>query len=167
MLPQANKLSLHFYSQQSLVCRHCQESFPLITQQELEQHEQSHRVCPFCTMICDNMEQSVFEDHVYSHEVWESHRVWFKCLEGKNVLQGGWSCVKGPRWYFCTIYCKLLLTIFQSILKFSTIQQLLVSIVRSVCGRASWLEPCLSYAIHHCEHSVLIYFGQMLSLLGI
>lgn len=55
--------------EQSLVCRHCQESFPLITQQELEQHEQSHRVCPFCTMICDNMEQSVFEDHVYSHEV--------------------------------------------------------------------------------------------------
>nr|CBN81715.1 Tax1-binding protein 1 homolog B [Dicentrarchus labrax] len=55
--------------EESLVCRHCQERFPLITQQELEQHEQSHRVCPFCTMICDNMEQSVFEDHVYSHEV--------------------------------------------------------------------------------------------------
>ncbi|XP_070783013.1 calcium-binding and coiled-coil domain-containing protein 2 [Enoplosus armatus] len=53
----------------SLVCRHCQESFPLITRHELEQHEQSHRVCPFCTMICDNMEQSVFEDHVYSHEM--------------------------------------------------------------------------------------------------
>ncbi|XP_035525134.1 calcium-binding and coiled-coil domain-containing protein 2 [Morone saxatilis] len=55
--------------EESLVCRHCQERFPLITQQELEQHEQSHRVCPFCTMICDNMEQSVFEDHVYSHEL--------------------------------------------------------------------------------------------------
>ncbi|MEQ2257942.1 hypothetical protein XENORESO_017349 [Xenotaenia resolanae] len=52
-----------------LVCRHCQESFPGITQQELEQHEQSHRVCPFCTMICDSMEQSVFEDHVYGHEL--------------------------------------------------------------------------------------------------
>uniref|UniRef100_A0A146VHC8 Calcium binding and coiled-coil domain 2 n=1 Tax=Fundulus heteroclitus TaxID=8078 RepID=A0A146VHC8_FUNHE len=52
-----------------LVCHHCQESFPGITQQELEQHEQSHRVCPFCTMICDNMEQAVFEDHVYSHEL--------------------------------------------------------------------------------------------------
>ncbi|XP_018544986.1 calcium-binding and coiled-coil domain-containing protein 2 [Lates calcarifer] len=52
-----------------LVCRHCQESFPGITRNELEQHEQSHRVCPFCTMICDNMEQSVFEDHVYSHEL--------------------------------------------------------------------------------------------------
>ncbi|XP_053197862.1 calcium-binding and coiled-coil domain-containing protein 2-like [Scomber japonicus] len=55
--------------EQALVCRHCQERFPGITQQELEQHEQSHRVCPFCTMICDNMEQSVFEDHVYSHEL--------------------------------------------------------------------------------------------------
>ncbi|XP_071319183.1 calcium-binding and coiled-coil domain-containing protein 2 isoform X2 [Trachinotus anak] len=55
--------------EEALVCRHCQESFPGITRNELEQHEQSHRVCPFCTMICDNMEQSVFEDHVYSHEV--------------------------------------------------------------------------------------------------
>uniref|UniRef100_UPI0037E8BEA8 calcium-binding and coiled-coil domain-containing protein 2 n=1 Tax=Semicossyphus pulcher TaxID=241346 RepID=UPI0037E8BEA8 len=53
----------------SLVCRHCQESFPGITPDELELHEQSHRVCPFCTMICDNMEQSVFEDHVYGHEL--------------------------------------------------------------------------------------------------
>ncbi|XP_075950277.1 calcium-binding and coiled-coil domain-containing protein 2 isoform X3 [Anarhichas minor] len=55
--------------EQSLVCRHCQECFPCITRNELEQHERSHRVCPFCTMICDNMEQSVFEDHVYSHEL--------------------------------------------------------------------------------------------------
>ncbi|XP_029383901.1 calcium-binding and coiled-coil domain-containing protein 2 isoform X2 [Echeneis naucrates] len=55
--------------EQTLVCRHCQERFPGITRNELEQHEQSHRVCPFCTMICDNMEQSVFEDHVYSHEL--------------------------------------------------------------------------------------------------
>ncbi|KAF6727177.1 Tax1-binding-like protein 1 [Oryzias melastigma] len=53
----------------SLVCSHCQERFPGITQEELDQHEQSHRVCPFCTMICDGMEQSVFEDHVYSHEL--------------------------------------------------------------------------------------------------
>uniref|UniRef100_A0A8C6NXY7 SKICH domain-containing protein n=1 Tax=Nothobranchius furzeri TaxID=105023 RepID=A0A8C6NXY7_NOTFU len=52
-----------------MVCRHCQESFPGITENELEQHEQSHRVCPFCTMICDHMEQSVFEDHVYGHEL--------------------------------------------------------------------------------------------------
>ncbi|XP_027885363.1 calcium-binding and coiled-coil domain-containing protein 2 [Xiphophorus couchianus] len=51
------------------VCRHCQESFPGITQLELEQHEQSHRVCPFCTVICDSMEQSIFEDHVYGHEL--------------------------------------------------------------------------------------------------
>ncbi|XP_056222054.1 calcium-binding and coiled-coil domain-containing protein 2 isoform X1 [Seriola aureovittata] len=55
--------------EQSLVCCHCQERFPGITQNELELHEQSHRVCPFCTMICDYMEQSIFEDHVYSHEV--------------------------------------------------------------------------------------------------
>lgn len=55
--------------EETLVCRHCQESFPFITRHELELHEQSHRVCPFCTMICDNMEQSVFEDHVYGHEL--------------------------------------------------------------------------------------------------
>ncbi|CAB1434271.1 unnamed protein product [Pleuronectes platessa] len=52
-----------------LVCRHCHESFPGITRGELEQHEESHRVCPFCTVICDHMEQSTFEDHVYSHEL--------------------------------------------------------------------------------------------------
>lgn len=51
------------------MCRHCQESFPFITQVELEQHEQSHRICPFCLMVCDDMDQSVFEDHVYSHEL--------------------------------------------------------------------------------------------------
>nr|XP_046233168.1 calcium-binding and coiled-coil domain-containing protein 2 [Scatophagus argus] len=55
--------------EEPLVCRHCQERFPLITPQELEQHEHSHRICPFCAMVCDNMEQSVFEDHVYSHEL--------------------------------------------------------------------------------------------------
>ncbi|KAF7205177.1 calcium-binding and coiled-coil domain-containing protein 2-like [Nothobranchius furzeri] len=59
----------YFRLQPVLVCRHCQESFPGITENELEQHEQSHRVCPFCTMICDHMEQSVFEDHVYGHEL--------------------------------------------------------------------------------------------------
>ncbi|XP_037318795.2 calcium-binding and coiled-coil domain-containing protein 2 isoform X1 [Pungitius pungitius] len=53
--------------EQSLVCRHCRECFPCITQNELQQHEQSHRLCPFCTMICDSMEQSAYEDHVYSH----------------------------------------------------------------------------------------------------
>ncbi|XP_028975803.2 calcium-binding and coiled-coil domain-containing protein 2 isoform X3 [Esox lucius] len=53
----------------SLECRHCHECFPGITQDELEQHELSHRVCPFCTLICDNMEQTSYEDHVYSHEV--------------------------------------------------------------------------------------------------
>ncbi|XP_026207198.1 calcium-binding and coiled-coil domain-containing protein 2 isoform X2 [Anabas testudineus] len=61
--------SLTVGEEEILVCRHCHESFPGITQQELELHELSHRVCPFCTMICDNMEQSVFEDHVYSHEL--------------------------------------------------------------------------------------------------
>lgn len=54
---------------QALVCRHCQERFPLITQEELKQHEQSHRLCPICMMTCDGMEQPVFEDHVYSHEL--------------------------------------------------------------------------------------------------
>ncbi|XP_054617884.1 calcium-binding and coiled-coil domain-containing protein 2 [Dunckerocampus dactyliophorus] len=53
----------------TLSCRHCLESFPGITRAEVEQHERSHQVCPFCTLICDNMAQSVFEDHVYSHEM--------------------------------------------------------------------------------------------------
>ncbi|XP_071266455.1 calcium-binding and coiled-coil domain-containing protein 2-like isoform X4 [Salvelinus alpinus] len=53
----------------SLECRHCHESFPGITQDELELHEHSHRACPFCTLICDGMEQALYEDHVYSHEV--------------------------------------------------------------------------------------------------
>uniref|UniRef100_G3NIM8 SKICH domain-containing protein n=1 Tax=Gasterosteus aculeatus aculeatus TaxID=481459 RepID=G3NIM8_GASAC len=53
--------------EESLICRHCRESFPCITEDELQQHEQSHRLCPFCTMICDSMEQSAYEDHVYSH----------------------------------------------------------------------------------------------------
>ena len=44
-------------------------SFPGITLEELEQPEQSHRVCPFCTLICDDMGQAEFEDHVYSHEI--------------------------------------------------------------------------------------------------
>ncbi|XP_045070315.1 uncharacterized protein LOC123484254 [Coregonus clupeaformis] len=51
----------------SLECRHCHEWFPGITQDELELHEDSHRVCPFCTLICDGMEHAIFEDHVFSH----------------------------------------------------------------------------------------------------
>ncbi|XP_058262973.1 calcium-binding and coiled-coil domain-containing protein 2 [Hemibagrus wyckioides] len=50
-----------------MVCRHCRESFPDITEHELVTHELSHKVCPFCTLICDNCEQQEFEDHVYSH----------------------------------------------------------------------------------------------------
>uniref|UniRef100_A0A8C8I8A1 SKICH domain-containing protein n=1 Tax=Oncorhynchus tshawytscha TaxID=74940 RepID=A0A8C8I8A1_ONCTS len=53
----------------SLTCRHCHECFPGITPNELELHEDSHRVCPFCTLICDGMEQTKYEEHVYSHEV--------------------------------------------------------------------------------------------------
>ncbi|XP_056627653.1 calcium-binding and coiled-coil domain-containing protein 2 [Triplophysa dalaica] len=49
-------------------CLHCHESFPGISEDELAQHEQSHKVCPFCTLICDDWEQQMFEDHVYSHE---------------------------------------------------------------------------------------------------
>lgn len=52
-----------------LMCRHCHEQFPFITQDELEAHEQSHRTCPFCMVVCDHMEQSMYEDHVYSHEL--------------------------------------------------------------------------------------------------
>ncbi|CAB1327347.1 unnamed protein product [Coregonus sp. 'balchen'] len=51
----------------SPACRHCHEWFPGITQDELELHEDSHRVCPFCTLICDGMEHAIFEDHVFSH----------------------------------------------------------------------------------------------------
>ncbi|CAL9699505.1 unnamed protein product [Knipowitschia caucasica] len=50
-----------------MVCSFCQERFPGITLGELELHQQSHRVCPFCTMICDDMEQRQFENHVYGH----------------------------------------------------------------------------------------------------
>uniref|UniRef100_A0A673VXH2 SKICH domain-containing protein n=1 Tax=Salmo trutta TaxID=8032 RepID=A0A673VXH2_SALTR len=53
----------------SLQCRHCHEWFPGITQDELELHEDSHSVYPFCTLICDGVEQTIFEDHVFSHEV--------------------------------------------------------------------------------------------------
>lgn len=55
--------------EECLVCSLCQERFPGITQSELEQHEQSHRVCPFCTILCDDMRQHEFEDHVYGHEL--------------------------------------------------------------------------------------------------
>ncbi|XP_077057111.1 calcium-binding and coiled-coil domain-containing protein 2 isoform X2 [Siphateles boraxobius] len=50
------------------VCQHCQEGFPGISEEELEQHEQSHKVCPFCTQIFDDWQQQEFEDHVYGHE---------------------------------------------------------------------------------------------------
>uniref|UniRef100_A0A8C5HNZ5 Calcium-binding and coiled-coil domain-containing protein 2-like n=1 Tax=Gouania willdenowi TaxID=441366 RepID=A0A8C5HNZ5_GOUWI len=50
-----------------LVCHHCHESFPGITTDELKQHEQSHRLCPFCHLVCDDMDQGAFEDHVYIH----------------------------------------------------------------------------------------------------
>ncbi|XP_042174620.1 calcium-binding and coiled-coil domain-containing protein 2-like [Oncorhynchus tshawytscha] len=53
----------------SLECRHCHEWFPGITQDELGLHEDSHRLCPYCTLICDGVEQTIFEDHVFSHEV--------------------------------------------------------------------------------------------------
>uniref|UniRef100_A0A8C7P536 UBZ1-type domain-containing protein n=1 Tax=Oncorhynchus mykiss TaxID=8022 RepID=A0A8C7P536_ONCMY len=53
----------------SLECRHCHEWFPGITQDELRLHEDSHRLCPYCTLICDGVEQTIFEDHVFSHEV--------------------------------------------------------------------------------------------------
>ncbi|XP_068505529.1 calcium-binding and coiled-coil domain-containing protein 2 isoform X2 [Syngnathus scovelli] len=55
--------------QPTLMCRYCLESFPGSTRAEVEYHERNHQVCPFCTLICDNMEQNVFEDHVYSHEM--------------------------------------------------------------------------------------------------
>ncbi|XP_061160826.1 calcium-binding and coiled-coil domain-containing protein 2 isoform X3 [Syngnathus typhle] len=55
--------------QPTLMCCHCLESFPGSTRAEVECHERNHRVCPFCTLICDDMEQNVFEDHVYSHEM--------------------------------------------------------------------------------------------------
>ncbi|XP_016091940.1 calcium-binding and coiled-coil domain-containing protein 2-like [Sinocyclocheilus grahami] len=50
------------------VCQHCWEGFPAISEDELAEHEQSHKVCPLCTLICDDMEQQEFEDHVYAHE---------------------------------------------------------------------------------------------------
>ncbi|KAI2658492.1 Calcium-binding and coiled-coil domain-containing protein 2 [Labeo rohita] len=51
------------------VCQHCHEGFPGVTEDELAEHEQSHKVCPLCTLICDDMGQQEFEDHVYSHEI--------------------------------------------------------------------------------------------------
>ncbi|XP_052426875.1 calcium-binding and coiled-coil domain-containing protein 2-like [Carassius gibelio] len=50
------------------VCQHCRVVFPGINEVELVEHEQSHKICPLCTLICDDMEQQEFEDHVYSHE---------------------------------------------------------------------------------------------------
>ncbi|RXN04656.1 calcium-binding and coiled-coil domain-containing 2-like protein [Labeo rohita] len=54
---------------QTRVCQHCHEGFPGVTEDELAEHEQSHKVCPLCTLICDDMGQQEFEDHVYSHEI--------------------------------------------------------------------------------------------------
>lgn len=80
-LEQTNSLDSHFYEtiddvtanpsepeKQIRVCQHCQEVFPGISEDELTEHEQSHKVCPLCTLICDDMEQQEFEAHVYSHE---------------------------------------------------------------------------------------------------
>ncbi|XP_028845951.1 calcium-binding and coiled-coil domain-containing protein 2 isoform X2 [Denticeps clupeoides] len=52
-----------------LQCKHCRELFPGISETELTQHEECHKVCPMCTLICDQMAQAEFEDHVYSHEM--------------------------------------------------------------------------------------------------
>nr|XP_061807294.1 calcium-binding and coiled-coil domain-containing protein 2-like [Nerophis lumbriciformis] len=52
-----------------LMCCYCLERFPGSTRAEVEHHERNHQVCPFCTLICDDMEQPIFEDHVYSHEM--------------------------------------------------------------------------------------------------
>ncbi|XP_052467284.1 calcium-binding and coiled-coil domain-containing protein 2 isoform X1 [Carassius gibelio] len=49
------------------VCQHCREGFPGISEDELTAHERSHKVCPLCTLICDDMGQQEFENHVYNH----------------------------------------------------------------------------------------------------
>ncbi|KAJ8264677.1 hypothetical protein GJAV_G00152410 [Gymnothorax javanicus] len=54
--------------QQLMMCRFCQELFPGISRVELVQHEETHKLCPFCPLIGDNMSQNDFEEHVYSHE---------------------------------------------------------------------------------------------------
>lgn len=67
MIQKYNILCFFFY-EQARVCRHCQERFPGISEDELASHEQAHKVCPFCTLICDALSQAEFEDHVYDHE---------------------------------------------------------------------------------------------------
>ncbi|XP_062383028.1 calcium-binding and coiled-coil domain-containing protein 2 isoform X2 [Sardina pilchardus] len=52
-----------------LKCQHCLIAFPGISREELMAHEESHKVCPICTLICDEMEQPEFEDHVYGHDL--------------------------------------------------------------------------------------------------
>lgn len=52
-----------------LKCQHCLIAFPGISREELMAHEESHKVCPICTLICDEMEQQEFEDHVYNHDL--------------------------------------------------------------------------------------------------
>lgn len=171
---------LYFCSQQSLVCRHCQEVFPCITRRELEAHEQSHRVCPFCTMICDTMEQSVFEDHVYSHEVWDRHRV-RRSRFASFYMSGEENVLQEPYWYFCMfsqIYCKdftLLVTTFQSIPTylrggFQASTQPLVSIMCPVCRKnqlaETWNLPglCNPSQWTSCPH--LFWSNVVLSLHG-
>ncbi|KAJ3607995.1 hypothetical protein NHX12_025046 [Muraenolepis orangiensis] len=51
-----------------MVCPICQVRLPGVTQEELLQHEQSHRLCPFCSLNCDSMEQAQYEEHVYGHQ---------------------------------------------------------------------------------------------------
>ncbi|XP_066554893.1 calcium-binding and coiled-coil domain-containing protein 2 isoform X1 [Amia ocellicauda] len=48
-------------------CQFCRELFPGISITELDTHEQSHKVCPYCSLLCDPMTQQQFEEHVYSH----------------------------------------------------------------------------------------------------
>lgn len=50
-------------------CQHCLVAFPGLTKEEVTQHEDSHKVCPMCTLICDEMDQQEFEDHVYTHDL--------------------------------------------------------------------------------------------------
>lgn len=61
-------------------------------------------------MICDNMEQSVFEDHVYGHELWERAPgqnlslgiIYMTGGKKKKVLQVG--CLKDQTDIFALFY---------------------------------------------------------------
>ncbi|XP_063077775.1 calcium-binding and coiled-coil domain-containing protein 2 [Engraulis encrasicolus] len=50
-------------------CQHCLIAFPGLSREDLTQHEESHKVCPMCTLICDDLDQQQFEDHVYMHDL--------------------------------------------------------------------------------------------------